>query len=102
MKDTASNIYVPSNASDESPIIPYVDNGGWFTNTKPVMLKDGDVLPANGSKTAAIYKLYSAGILQGIDAAHNASPASNIKRSEVAVILTRMMDSAARIEFDME
>lgn len=39
---------------------------------------------------------------RGVDAAHNASPASNIKRSEVAVILTRMMDSAARIEFDME
>jgi hypothetical protein len=40
MKDIVSDIYVPSNASDESPIILYVDNGGWFTNTKPVMLKD--------------------------------------------------------------
>lgn len=57
------NIYVPSNASDESPIILYVDNGGWFTNTKPVKLKDGDVLPANGSKTAAIGEALKAGYL---------------------------------------
>ena len=48
---------------------------------------------------AAIYKLYCAGILQGVDAAHSCNPAANIKRSEVAAILTRMMDSSERISF---
>lgn len=49
----------------------------------------------------AIYKLYRAGILQGGDAAHNCSPDSYIKRSAVAAILTRMMDPAKRISFEM-
>lgn len=52
-------------------------------------------------QAAAIYKLYRAGILQGSDAAHNCNPAANIKRCEVAAILTRMMDSEARILFSM-
>ncbi|MBP3633313.1 MAG: S-layer homology domain-containing protein [Oscillospiraceae bacterium] len=50
----------------------------------------------------AIYKLYCAGILQGNDAAHNCSPAANIKRSEVSAILTRMMDASERIRFAMD
>lgn len=49
----------------------------------------------------AIYKLYRAGILQGGDDAHNCSPDSYIKRSAVAAILTRMMDPAKRISFEM-
>ena len=49
----------------------------------------------------AIYKLYRAGILQGSDAAHNCSPDSYIKRGAVAAILTRMMDPAKRISFEM-
>jgi len=52
-------------------------------------------------QAAAIYKLYRAGILQGVDAAHNCNPASNIKRSEVAAILTRMMNADARVSFGM-
>ena len=48
------NLYVPSNATAGGPVILYVDNSGWFTNTNPIMLKDGDELPANGGKTAAI------------------------------------------------
>ena len=52
-------------------------------------------------QAAAIYKLYRAGILQGVDAAHNCDPGSNIKRSEVAAILTRMMNVDARISFNM-
>ena len=46
-----------------------------------------------------IYKLYRAGIVQGVDAKYNCNPGSNIKRSEVAAILTRMMDSSARKSF---
>jgi len=52
-------------------------------------------------QAAAIYKLYRAGILQGVDAAHNCDPGSNIKRSEVAAILTRMMNDAKRISFSL-
>jgi acetyl esterase/lipase len=57
------NIYVPSSASAGSPIVLYVDNGGWFTNTKPVKLKDGDIIPANGSRTAAIGAALKAGYI---------------------------------------
>ena len=46
---------------------------------------------------APVYKLYRAGILAGVDAAHNCAPNSNIKRSEVAVILSRMMVKENRV-----
>ena len=52
-------------------------------------------------QAAAIYKLYRAGILQGNDAEHNCNPSASIKRSEVAAILTRMMDASERITFSM-
>lgn len=58
-------------------------------------------VPMNHPQAAAIYKLYRAGILQGSDAAHNCSPAANIRRCEVAAILTRMMDASKRIRFTM-
>ena len=47
----------------------------------------------------AIYKLYRAGILQGVDTEYTCAPDSNILRSEVAAILTRMMNPDARITF---
>lgn len=81
-----------------------------FSNALPKAALAGINEVADGSipdvsmshpQAAAIYKLYRAGILQGNDAAHNCSPSSNIKRSEVAAILTRMMDSAERIRFSM-
>ena len=49
----------------------------------------------------AIYKLYRAGIVGGVDAARNCNPDANIKRSEVAAVLTRMMNKAARLEFTL-
>lgn len=49
----------------------------------------------------AIYKLYRAGIVGGVDAARNCNPEANIKRSEVAAVLTRMMNPAARVEFTL-
>lgn len=45
----------------------------------------------------AIYKLYRAGILNGSDAKGTFGPSSNIKRSAVAAILVRMMDSSYRV-----
>lgn len=50
---------------------------------------------------APVYKLYRAGILQGVDEEHNCTPFANIKRSEVAAILTRMMNKDKRISFSM-
>ena len=48
-------------------------------------------------QAAEIYKLYRAGILAGNDAKGTFLPNSNIKRSEVAAILTRMMDQKSRL-----
>lgn len=45
---------------------------------------------------AEIYKFYRAGITIGSDALGTFHPASNIKRSEVAAIVLRMFDTAAR------
>jgi len=53
------------------------------------------------ANAAAIYKLYKAGIVQGVDDDHNCNPESNIKRSEVTAILTRMMDADARVKFSI-
>ncbi|MCL2766515.1 MAG: S-layer homology domain-containing protein [Peptococcaceae bacterium] len=66
-------------------------------------IADGSILdvPTTHPQAASIYKLYRAGIVQGVDAAHNCNPDSNIKRSEVAAILTRMMDADKRISFSM-
>ena len=58
-------------------------------------------VPSTASYAPAVYKLYRAGILQGSDAEHNCKPYDNIKRSEVAAILTRMMDETKRVRFDM-
>ena len=49
----------------------------------------------------AVYKLYRAGILTGVDDEHNCNPSANIKRSEVAAILTRMMNPGKRISFSV-
>ncbi len=58
-------------------------------------------VPMNNIYANAIYKLYRAGIVQGTDSLHSCSPNSNIQRSEVAAILTRMMDPSKRVSFTM-
>ncbi|HHX53849.1 MAG TPA: S-layer homology domain-containing protein [Clostridiales bacterium] len=66
-------------------------------------IPDGSIpdVPMSSAYAAAIYKLYRAGIVQGVDViTRSADPDSNIRRSEVAAILTRMMDTGARIRFD--
>lgn len=47
-------------------------------------------------QAAAIYKLYRAGILTGMDERGTFAPTQSIRRSEVSAILTRMMDESAR------
>lgn len=66
-------------------------------------VNDGSIpdVPMTHPQAAAIYKLYRAGILQGSDSQHSCKPYDNIKRSEVAAILTRMMDSSKRLSFSM-
>ena len=53
-------------------------------------------------QASAIYKLYRAGILIGMDEKGTFEPDSNIKRSEVSAILTRMMNESARKELTLE
>ena len=48
-----------------------------------------------------IYQMYRAGIVQGVDANFNCSPASNITRAEVAAILSRMTDTDKRKKFSV-
>ncbi|MCL1835679.1 MAG: S-layer homology domain-containing protein, partial [Oscillospiraceae bacterium] len=67
-------------------------------------IADGAIpdVPMAHPQSAAIYKLYRAGILQGVDVAtHKCNPEANIKRSEVSAILTRMMNEGARLRFNM-
>ncbi len=58
-------------------------------------------VPVDAIYTEGVYKLYRAGVLQGSDAKHSCKPFDFIRRSEVAAILTRMMDITKRIRFDM-
>ena len=66
-----------------------------------------DAIPdvtSSAPQADAIYTLYRAGIVQGstIDGVNNSfNPNGNIKRSEVAAILTRMMDENARLSLSM-
>ena len=49
----------------------------------------------------AVYKLYNAGVLIGNDAVGTFAPLTNIKRSEVATILNRMMHKENRKKLDL-
>lgn len=50
---------------------------------------------------AAVYKLYRAGILSGVDSSHNYNPNKTITRAEVAAIVVRLADSGVRIPFEI-
>ena len=58
-------------------------------------------VPITHPQAYEIYMMYRAGIVQGVDASFKCSPDSNIKRSEVAAILTRMLDPDKRKTFDI-
>lgn len=64
---------------------------------------DGSIpdVPMVHESAIGIYKLYRAGILTGVDSNHNCKPEDNIKRCEVAAIITRMMDETKRLTFSM-
>ena len=82
-------IFANALPDDMLPIINYVPDGS---------IPD---VAISASYAPGVYKLYRAGILQGSDAEHNCKPFENIKRSEVAAIITRMMDKSKRVRFDM-
>ena len=58
-------------------------------------------VPMTHPQAEAIYKLYRAGIVTGSDKEHNCKPNTNIRRSEVAAILTRMMHAESRQSFTL-
>lgn len=58
-------------------------------------------VPSNSKYAPAVYTLYRAGIVGGVDEKHSCAPETNIKRSEVATILVRMMDDEKRVSFSM-
>ena len=66
-------------------------------------IPDGSILDVKTSASYAhyVYKLYRAGIVTGVDALHNCKPEDNIKRSEVAAIISRMMNEDKRVKFNM-
>ena len=66
-------------------------------------IPNGSILDVKSGATYAhyVYKMYRAGILTGVDALHNCKPDDNIKRSEVAAIISRMMDEGNRVKFDI-
>ena len=77
-------IFRASMPSSEFPVINEVSDG-----------KIPDVA-MNADGAAQIYDFYRAGILVGSDTLGTFNPDSNIVRSEVAAILTRMFDNTAR------
>ncbi|NLJ71486.1 MAG: S-layer homology domain-containing protein [Syntrophomonadaceae bacterium] len=48
-----------------------------------------------------VYKLYKAGVVKGSDSKFSCQPNDNIKRSEVAAILTRMVFPENRLHFEI-
>ncbi len=54
------------------------------------------------ARAADIYKLYRAGILTGSDSRGTFNPQSDIKRSEVAALVTRMADASLRKSVTLE
>lgn len=73
--------------------------------TKPLdainTVEDGAIpdVPMTHPQAGSIYKLYRAGVVQGSDKQYNCKPNTNIRRSEVAAILTRMVYADKRLSF---
>ncbi|MBQ2679462.1 MAG: S-layer homology domain-containing protein [Firmicutes bacterium] len=72
---------------------------------KEINTIDDDAIPDVSMKLSqadAIYKLYRAGVVIGVDDDHNCNSSSFIKRSEVSAIITRMMDASKRVELTLK
>lgn len=66
-------------------------------------IEDGAIpdIPETASYVEAVYQLYRAGILLGVDDAGTFRPDSGIRRGEVAAIVSRMADPSARMRKDL-
>ena len=66
-------------------------------------IADGKIpdVKLSDSYGAAVYKLYNAGVLVGNDAKGTFAPMTNIKRSEVAAIVNRMMHKENRMSISL-
>lgn len=104
---TENFFYKVSNINEKATRAGYMEI---FSNALPDEALIGINNVPNGSipdvpmvheSAIGIYKLYRAGILTGVDANHNCKPEDNIKRCEVAAIITRMMDETKRVKFSM-
>ncbi len=65
---------------------------------------DDNAIPdvsVNHTYSGAVYKLYRAGILTGVDDSHAYNPDSTITRAEVATIVARMIGSGSRVPFSL-
>ncbi|MBR2742879.1 MAG: S-layer homology domain-containing protein [Clostridia bacterium] len=58
-------------------------------------------VPITHPQAYEIYYMYRLGIIQGVDANFSCAPDSNIKRSEVSAIITRIMDPEKRKTFSI-
>ncbi len=58
-------------------------------------------VPITAPCAEAVYALYRAGILKGTDDAYSFSPDTEIRRSEVAAVIVRMMDKESRVTFTL-
>ncbi|MBR7082068.1 MAG: SprB repeat-containing protein, partial [Oscillospiraceae bacterium] len=95
----AGYIEIFANAIPESPALDGVKGLDAVNSVPDGLIPD---VPMSHPQAASIYKLYRAGILQGNDSKHSCKPDSNIRRSEVAAVLNRMMNADARISFSIE
>ena len=104
---TENFFYKVSNINEKATRAGYMEI---FANALPDealkainQVPDGSIpdVPMIHESSISIYKLYRAGILTGVDAKHNCKPEDNIKRCEVAAIITRMMDETKRVKFSM-
>ena len=102
--DYAKENSIPWNCADYNAEITRRDYVHIFYSALPedcyVEINDVENIPDVGRKDAysdEIYTFYRAGILSGSDSKGTFNPKGKIKRSEVATILSRMMDENARI-----
>lgn len=79
--------------------VPETENGYFQTYPIKHLVPSGAIpdVSINNTYGYEVYTFYRTGILQGNDALGTFAPDSNIKRSEVAVIINRMIDPWARI-----
>lgn len=102
-KDYASYTAAHMNAAITRAEFVHIFHGAESTYKAINQVADGAIPDVKSGDAFAsdIYEFYRAGILTGSDAKGTFHPASSIKRSEVATILLRMFEAAARVSIDL-